>query len=177
MNSDILGRIWICTFTGVFWLNVDYWVGWYWTIDVSLQGWRCSTRSERGAQIIGQPFVVSPGDLITGSEQDGVCGYLVVCRSLGLTRIYLPDVGGGCSITPHPPCASCSAMFRYLNHYKKSQIWMKGGKVNVRHVFQTIVNFIEHAPRQRNHVEKSWAMNPMRSQRKCWESLWYLIFH
>jgi len=45
--------------------------------------------------------VVSPGDLITGSVQEGVCSYLAVCRSLGLTRMCpFLEVGGGCIITP-----------------------------------------------------------------------------
>ena len=30
--------------------------------------------------------VVSPANLITGSEQEGVCGYLAVCRSLGIDQ-------------------------------------------------------------------------------------------
>jgi len=31
-------------------------------------------------------FVISPGNLMTESEQEGVCGYLVVCRSLGIDQ-------------------------------------------------------------------------------------------
>jgi len=42
-------------------------------------------------------FVISPSDPITGSEQGRVCGYLAVCRILGLTRMCpFLEVGADC---------------------------------------------------------------------------------
>ena len=51
--------------------------------------------------------VVSPGDLLTGSGQEGVCGYLAVCRSLGLTRMS-SEGGQQLYYNPQLPCALSS---------------------------------------------------------------------
>ena len=63
----------------------------------------CDTASRRDAEFLSGcgciAYVVSPGDLITGSGQEGVCGYLAVCRSLGLLECLL-EVGSDCIITP-----------------------------------------------------------------------------
>jgi len=55
------------------------------------------------------------GDLITSSEQEGVCSYLAACRSLELTGIYFSGGGQQLYYNPQPPSAPCSAMLRYYH--------------------------------------------------------------
>ena len=60
-------------------------------------------------------LVLSPGDLTGSNKREGVCSYLAVCRSLGLTRMCpFLEVGSGCIITP-----SChAATLRYASLFK-----------------------------------------------------------
>ena len=59
--------------------------------------------------------VILPGNLITGYEQERVCGYFAMYRSLGLTRI-LSEGGQRLYYNPQLLCAPSSAIVRYLNH-------------------------------------------------------------
>ena len=69
--------------------------------------------------------VVSPGDLITGSEQEGVYGYLAVCRSLGLTRMssFRRWEVVSCIITPSRPVTTLRYASLIIGIYSDISMW------------------------------------------------------
>ena len=110
-------------------------------LGVKQRRWSCEVKSW-----LLKIYVVSPGDLITGSEPEEVCGYLAVCRSLGLTRMRpFLEVGSGCIPTPAAMWPH-SAMLHYLNHMiaiysdihdlHAGQSWHSGQAIMACHQFR-----------------------------------------